>query len=170
VSGRRAPAIVLAAGLLGLAGCHREVPADMPQGSHSPADATYRTRGVVSQLPAAPDGEMVLFHEAVREFVDRKGERSGMDSMSMPFAVAEGVPLEGIAEGDKVAFTFELRWEGDPTLLVTALEELPADAELQLGRGATDTETDPPAPSSSPSPDPAGAADGAAPRGSSEAI
>ena len=164
--GAAALALVAAASLAG--GCHRETPDDMKAPGRTPADATYTTRGVVYQLPEAPGGELVVYHEAVPEFVDRKGERSGMDSMPMPFAVSEEIPLEGIEKGDKVELTFELRWKGAPTLLVTGLTELPAETDLRLGRGPADTETDPPAPEASPgSPD---AADGAASKGSSEAI
>ena len=131
---------------LASAACHREKPADMQAPGRSPADASYRTRGVVYQLPESPGGELVVFHEAVAEFVDRKGERSGMDSMAMPFAVAEEVSLDGIEKGDKVAIAFELRWQGAPTLLVTELRELPPETELLLGRGPADPSTDAPAP------------------------
>ena len=150
------------------AACHREKPADMQAPGRTPADASYRSRGVVYQVPAAPGGELVLYHEAVPEFVDRKGERSGMDSMAMPFAVPVEVSLDGIEKGDKVEFAFEVRWKGAPTLVVTELRELPADTELQLGRGTADPSTDPPAPAVTPAS--ADAADGGVAKGSSEAI
>ena len=154
----RAAALALVAMLATVAaGCHGEVPKDMPAQDRSPADASYRTRGVVYQLPASPQGELVLFHEAVTEFVDRKGERSGMDSMAMPFAVPEEVSLEGLEKGDKVEIAFEVRWQGAPTLLITELRELPPETELHLGQSAP----------SEGSPD---EADGAVSKGSSEAI
>ena len=167
---RRRRLATLAAGmaLVLAAACHREKPADMQAPGRTPADASYRSRGVVYQVPAAPGGELVLYHEAVPEFVDRKGERSGMDSMAMPFAVPADVSLDGIEKGDKVEFAFEVRWKGAPTLVVTELRELPADTELQLGRGTADPSTDPPAPAVTPGS--ADAADGGVAKGSSEAI
>ena len=64
--------------------------------------------------------------------------------------------------------SFEVRWKGAPTLVVTELRELPADTELQLGRGTADPSTDPPAPAVTPGS--ADAADGGVAKGSSEAI
>jgi Cu/Ag efflux protein CusF len=151
-----------------LAGCKREAPE--PAGS-SPAEAIYTVRGVVQQLPVPPANQLMLYHEAVPEFVDRKGERTGMDSMVMPFVVGPGAAMEGIAEGDKVDVTFELRWGGPQTLLITQIVELPPDTQLELGRGPGQTSTDAPAPVVSPSPSPSPAPpDGAASAGSSEAI
>lgn len=141
--------LVLAAALpllVGLAACGRDrAPQEAPPG---PPDATYTVRGVVWQLPTAGGPrELVVFHEAIPEFVDRKGERSGMDSMTMPFGVAPDVPLDGVAEGDKVELTFELRWADPQPLRVVRLTELPGDAPVSVGaRPAGD---DPP-PSASP--------------------
>jgi hypothetical protein len=98
----------------------------------------------------------MVHHEAIPEFVDRKGERSGMDSMTMPFEVAEEVPLAGVAPGDKVEMTFEVRWK-DASLRVVRLTELPADADLRLGGGDRAATADPPA----PAPSPGAAGDGA---------
>lgn len=162
-----AAAFALAAAV---AACHREAPADMKEPGRTPADATYRTRGVVYQLPAAPGGELVVFHEAVPEFVDRKGERSGMDSMSMPFAIPEEVSLDGVEKGDKVEIAFEVRWKGAPTLVITELRELAPDTELQLGRGTADPSTDAPAPEVTPSPAAAEDAESEAPNGGGAAI
>jgi hypothetical protein len=56
-----------------------------------------------------------------------------MDSMTMPFPLAEGVELDGVEPGDKVGFTLEVEWEGDPPYRITTLEELGAETVLDLG-------------------------------------
>jgi hypothetical protein len=42
--------------------------------------------------------------------------------MSMPFDVAPDVDLTGLAPGDLVTFTFEVRWRESPNTLVTRLD------------------------------------------------
>ncbi|HVS04052.1 MAG TPA: copper-binding protein [Thermoanaerobaculia bacterium] len=130
---RAALAVVLLA--VAAAGCRAE---PLPEQRPAPADATYTVRGEVSQLPQpeSPGHEIFVFHEAVPEFVSREGEEVGMDSMAMGFTVPRDLPLEGIERGDKVEMTFEIRWEAEPTLLVTEIHELPADTELRLGERA----------------------------------
>jgi len=129
----------------------------------APADATYSARGEVVELPASRSGAMTIHHESVPGFRDRQGKPSHMDSMAMPFAVADGVSLDGIAAGDKVAFTFEVRWKSEPALRVTKLEKLPADTALvfggptfelvaPLGRSESSSATPTPQPSAAPSP------------------
>jgi Cu/Ag efflux protein CusF len=134
--------------LLALGACHRE-PAAAPEGL-GPPDATYTVRGVVWQLPGPAGDELTVHHEAIPEFVDRKGERSGMDSMTMPFGVAPDVTLADVTAGDKVAMTFELRWQDAQPLRIVRLEELPPDTELRLGAAAGVATDDPPAPAASP--------------------
>ena len=99
----------------------------------APADATYSTRGQVVEVPRDKNGELSVHHEAVADFRDREGKPSHMDSMSMPFAVAPEVSLAGIAPGDKVAMTFEVRWDSLPTLRIVKLSELPESTALNLG-------------------------------------
>jgi Cu/Ag efflux protein CusF len=54
-------------------------------------------------------------------------------SMTMPFPVAEGVSLEGIAPGDAVEFTFEVTWQPRAGYRVTEIHELPAGTEIDFG-------------------------------------
>ena len=126
------------------AGCRK---AELPA-----ADASYRVRGQVVDVPREGRGDLTVHHETIAEFRDREGKPSEMESMSMPFAVAPGVSLAGIAPGDKVEMTFEVRWEGDVPLLVTALRELPESTALELG--APRLELVEPFGSSRPSPTP----------------
>jgi hypothetical protein len=110
---------------LGLVACR--VPEKLP-----PADATYTVRGEVMAMPSGAGGELSVHHEAVPEFRDRQGKPEPMESMSMPFTVADGVSLTDVSPGDKVEMTFEVRWEADPTLRVVKLAELPAETTLAL--------------------------------------
>ena len=102
-------------------------------GTLAPADATYSTRGQVVEVPKDAAGELSVHHEAVPDFRDAEGKPSHMDSMSMPFAVAPEVSLAGIAPGDKVEMTFEVRWSSQPALRVVKLHELPEGTALALG-------------------------------------
>lgn len=114
-------------------------------------DGTYQVRGEVTRLPAAGGREVYLRHEAIPEFRDEKGAAVGMDSMTMPFPAAAGVALDGLAVGDRVTFTFEVRWQASPALALTRWERLPAGTRLSF---------DPPA---DPAPAPAQAAPTGAP-------
>jgi hypothetical protein len=95
----------------------------------------YEVRGQVTAVPdpADPLSNLRVRHEAIPHFVSIDGEVVGMDSMNMPFPVAEGLDLSGIAVGDKVHMTFEVEWEGDVPYQATQLEKLPEDAELDFG-------------------------------------
>lgn len=94
----------------------------------SPPDATYSTRGEVK----AVGKQLEIHHEAIPDYRSRTGKPIGMMSMSMPFDVASGVSVTGVTPGTKVAFTFEVRWSGDPTLQITALSVLPPETPLAL--------------------------------------
>jgi hypothetical protein len=93
----------------------------------------YEVRGEVTRLPSAAEPALFVRHEAVPEFVDMDGEVVGMDSMTMPFPLSEGVGLDGVEPGDKVRFTLEVEWEGDPPYRITRVEELAAGTALDLG-------------------------------------
>lgn len=94
--------------------------------------ATYSVRGLVRQAPTPERPQMLVYHEAIPAFADADGNVVGMDSMSMPFDLAEGVDVAGIEAGDKIRFDLEVEWSRTVPGLVTAVEELPADTELQL--------------------------------------
>ena len=121
--------------LLPLAGaaCSGSVQQGAGAGEASPAVQRYEVRGEVNRLPAASADALFVRHEAIPGFVDMDGEVVGMDSMTMPFPLADGVDLAGIQPGDKVRFTLEVEWEGDPPYRITRVEELPAATALDLG-------------------------------------
>jgi Cu/Ag efflux protein CusF len=97
-----------------------------------PPDQVYTVRGVVESLPAGSSDEMTLRHEAISSFINASGRKVGMKTMAMSFTKASGASLDGIAVGDKVKFTFEVRHQSSPMLRVTRLEELPPDTALEL--------------------------------------
>lgn len=99
---------------------------------------SYESRGVVLGVPdpADPLSNLEIRHEAIDGFRSIDGEVVGMNSMRMAFPLAEGVDLAGIEPGDKVAFTLEVEWEGEPPYRVARIEELPADTEIELREAA----------------------------------
>jgi hypothetical protein len=90
-------------------------------------------RGEVTRLPSAAEPALFVRHEAIPGFVDMDGEVVAMESMTMPFPLAAGVALAGIAPGDRVRFTLEVEWEGDPPYRITRVEKLAAGTVLDLG-------------------------------------
>lgn len=121
--------------LLGVAGgCGPEETPETVAETAGPADASYDTRGKIVALPGAGLGETLrIRHEAIPDFTTDQGEITGMASMTMPFPVAPGVEMDALAEGDVVAFTFEVRWDGSPPYQITRLEGLPPTTELDFG-------------------------------------
>lgn len=133
-----AASAVLLALPFGLAACGggSESPpeAEAPEGDV----ARYTVRGEVVQLPApdSPAAQLHIRHEAIPDF-RAGGEVVGMDSMTMPFPVGEGVSLEGLSTGDKIEFTFETRYAPDTQLVegfrIVRITPLPAETELHFG-------------------------------------
>jgi len=93
----------------------------------------YEVRGEVTRLPSAGVDALSVRHEAIPGFVGIDGEVVGMESMTMPFPLAEGVAPDGLEVGDKVGFTLEVEWEGDPPYRITRIEALGAETVLDLG-------------------------------------
>ncbi len=112
-----------------------------PGASREPAGETaasevrvYPVRGVLRSLPA-PESErpeILVRHEAIDDFVGINGEVVGMDSMSMPFPLAPGLDLSGVAPGDKVLLRLEVDWAADEPARVTAIERLDPESELEF--------------------------------------
>jgi Cu/Ag efflux protein CusF len=94
------------------------------QAAPAAAPASYEVRGEVVRLPPAGGRDLVVKHEAIPGFVDEAGKVVGMDAMTMPFTLAEGVSIEGIAPGDVVNFTLEVDWSSnsDPVRIVRLAE------------------------------------------------
>ncbi len=94
---------------------------------------TYAMRAQVEELPAPGSSELYLTHEPIDNYVGRSGKVEGMDSMSMPFPVAEGVSLKGIEPGDIIEVQLHVDWEADLAVQITGIRELPRDTRLHFG-------------------------------------
>ncbi|HEV2851522.1 MAG TPA: hypothetical protein VHC97_01845 [Thermoanaerobaculia bacterium] len=91
----------------------------------------YTVRAQVVQPPDPKTG-LYIYHEAIDDWVGRDGEVTGMDTMAMPFPVAQGVPLGGIEANDKVEVTLHVDWNAERPLEITRVRELPADTQLEF--------------------------------------
>ncbi len=118
---------------------------------------SYRVRGLVRQLPKpdAARGEIYIRHEAIPSFKNADGEIVGMESMSMPFPLADAELIAGLEVGDRVEMDFEVSWHGGNPLRVTAIEKLAADTRLAFETAATESpappdETAPETPTATP--------------------
>lgn len=104
------------------------------------APDVYRVRGIVRQLPTTGHArDLHVRHEAIPSFLGSDGEIVGMESMTMPFPLADASLGDGLEVGDKIELEFEVRWDEGHPLRVTAIEELPF--ETQLNFKTTDSET-----------------------------
>ena len=81
---------------------------------------------------AGADLRVAIHHERIDAFKDREGKLSPMPSMPMLFGLTPALAQTPLAPGDKVAFDFEVRWSGSPTLLITQLEKLSSGTDLTL--------------------------------------
>ncbi len=95
---------------------------------------SYAMRGEIARLPRPGEREIVIRHEAVPGFRDEGGKIVGMEAMTMPFTLAPDLPasmMDGLAPGDRIAFTLEMRWQ-DPRDIarISRLEKLPAGTAL----------------------------------------
>jgi Cu/Ag efflux protein CusF len=99
-----------------------------------PADAMYESRGAIRSMPGTGDlpDKIMIHHEPIPSFRNAEGRTVGMESMVMGFTPATTVRLDALAAGDRIAFTFEVRWQADPLLLVTQIRELPGEPALDL--------------------------------------
>lgn len=75
----------------------------------------------------------MVHHEAIAEWLRPDGTK-GMNSMTMPFPLADGVSLDGITIGDIVELTV-IQYLGDKVpYRVSSIRKLPADTTLNFGK------------------------------------
>ncbi len=91
----------------------------------------YTVRAQVVQPPDAATG-LYIYHEAIDDWVGRSGKVEGMDTMAMPFPVAQGVPLQGIQANDKIEVKLHVSWEADRPVEITEVRKLPPDTKLEF--------------------------------------
>ena len=96
--------------------------------------AEYQVRGVVRQIKEQSIGstQLSIHHEAIPDFVGIQGDVVGMKSMTMPFTVAESVEWRDISPGMKIAFQLTVDWTAPEPALITRIEVLPTETELDL--------------------------------------
>jgi hypothetical protein len=112
--------ILLACAAAALAGCGR------PTSGHN-----YVVRAEVVELPAPGNGNLLqLHHEPIDNYVTRDGQTEGMDSMTMPFLVADNVSLRDIHPGDKIEVILHVDWKTERSVQITGLRKL--DPGLRL--------------------------------------
>ena len=94
---------------------------------------THTVRAKVIALPKAgdPSSSFTLAHEEIPTWARPDGGK-GMHAMEMPFPLAAGVSLDGIAPGDKVEVSVRQYTGGSIPYEITALKKLPADTALKL--------------------------------------
>lgn len=107
-------------------------------GDASPAARRYTVRGEVVKLPPP---QLVLRHEAIPDFVDASGKVTGMRSMAMPFDLAPGTTVQGVAPGDPVEVVLAVDWTR-PSIAIERVRKLPAGTVLRLGAGVTPAGSD----------------------------
>lgn len=126
----RIPALIFSVLLLSpLLACRTENP-----GAVTPA--AYEVRGEILRLPSSARPEILIRHEAIAGFRDEQGKEVGMEGMTMPFTLAPGTPVDGLAVGDAVRFTLETRWELDrDPVRITRIEKSEIIRKLDLEDG-----------------------------------
>lgn len=92
----------------------------------------YTVRGVVVGLPSE-DEPFQVHHEAIPDFRSAAGEVVGMDVMVMPFPLADGVEVGGLAPGDKVEIELEVTWTGDRPYQATSVVPIDPATPIDLG-------------------------------------
>ena len=141
MSTRRTPFHLLAALILAaftvVIGCGRTPgPPAPPVNESTPTAVTARTYVVRARLvriqSRARPLQLDIEHEAIPDLVGPSGEVEGMHSMVMPFPLAEGVSLNGLAAGDLIEVDLRIDWEADRPAVITAVRGLPAGTQLAL--------------------------------------
>lgn len=131
---------IAAGALLAIAGCdstdansaseHADTPDQVTH--QGEPDAVYEVRGEIDRLPSST-GDLMIHHESIPTFTDKNSVVVGMNSMTMPFPeLGPGVTLDGLAPGDKIAFTMAVWWSPPQGWAITAIDKLPADTELDF--------------------------------------
>ena len=110
-----------------------------PQSSTTQPGTTYsyHLRGIIKALPAAGESpeNVSIKVPPIAHWVGMSGKIEPMMAMTMPYQLASGVTLQGIATGDKVAFTYKVNWTAD-RMVVTRIKKLPAQTMINFSASA----------------------------------
>jgi hypothetical protein len=89
-------------------------------------EVVYHMKGVIKALPGAgrAQNEVLIRHEEVPDYRDSSKNVVGMHAMTMPFYLAPGVSVGGLAVGDEVTFTVVASWEPRFTEQVTVINKV----------------------------------------------
>ncbi|MFM9997211.1 MAG: copper-binding protein [Phycisphaerales bacterium] len=101
----------------------------------TPPDYVHFVRGRIEQLPeeGKPVNSLQIHHEPIEAWVRPDG-RLGMNSMIMGFNPADTVDLKKFTVGDLVEFRWEVRKRANGPSLITEMNKLPPETELNFGR------------------------------------
>lgn len=101
-----------------------------------PAESIYRyeVRGRVARSIESGTTESTIWlqHEAIPDFVGITGEVEGMESMVMPFAVADDLDLSSLEVGARVRFELTVDWSAAVPGRITRIERLAAETILSF--------------------------------------
>lgn len=96
-------------------------------------DAVYTVRGrIVAVEGQGENARAIVAHEAIPDFADRSGTRTGMAAMKMAFGLGDAVDAKALAPGSQWRLTFEVHWRREPPLRITRVEPLPQGTQLDL--------------------------------------
>jgi hypothetical protein len=109
------------------------LPACEKKASAPAAGPTHTVRGRVMALPVPgdPSSAFSLFHETIPDWLRPDGSR-GMNAMVMPFPLARGVSIDGIAVGDAVEVVVKQYTTGPLPYETVAVKRLPEGTPLTL--------------------------------------
>jgi Cu/Ag efflux protein CusF len=136
IARRLCTACMMACAVLALISCEKRAENAVPAGTSASSreSQTYTLRGRIVSMPelGKPLSQLTIHHEAVPSFVNKDGERVGMDEMTMPFTPAKGLVLRDLKPGDAIEFTFEVRWSPRISSSMTKIRKLAPDEKLNL--------------------------------------
>ncbi|MDF1810392.1 MAG: copper-binding protein [Phycisphaerales bacterium] len=112
---------------------------DAPDPNAAP-DIYENILGEITMIPIEndPTTELKIRHQQIPNFKTKDGTINinskgiaGMASMTMPFPLAQDLPFNDFAIGDKVSFDFQVNWSGTgPAWEVTRIEKIDQSIEI----------------------------------------
>ena len=125
-------ALIIGMGLW-MGGCRSKHSSSSNSSTQQGITYTYHLRAIVKALPlpGQSPASISLKTQPIANWVGFNGHVTPMMAMTMPYQLAPGVSLSGIAFGDKVAFTYKVNWTRD-RMVITRIQKLPAGTILHF--------------------------------------